>query len=288
MARVFYKMMQKIGRELHDSTGAFTFGFLEGNPPNFLDLCMAPGGFLGIAMQLNPHSIATAYSLPVANGGHQILLPRNSSIKIKLLDVTLLAADLGVDDIPKDHPDQHNFLSREFCDGRVFDGVLCDGQVLRTHTRAPYRENREARRLTVTQLALGLEHIKSGGTMIVLLHKVEAMDTVELLYRFNRFSTVRLFKPATSHTKRSSFYMVGSDIQTGHPEVAMAISRWKNLWKVATFGSDDEYETQVRESSLHVQDILDDFGPKLMHMGKDIWNIQARALLKAPFIAKRS
>lgn len=115
--------------------------------------------------------------------------------------------------IPKDHPDQLNFLPKGFGDGRLFDTVICDGQVLRTHTRASYRENREARRLTVTQLALGLENIKPGGTMIVLLHKVEAMDTVELLYQLNRFSTVRLFKPATSHAKRSSFYMVASDIQ---------------------------------------------------------------------------
>jgi 23S rRNA U2552 (ribose-2'-O)-methylase RlmE/FtsJ len=288
MAILFYKMMQNIGRELHDSTGAFTIRSSQGNPPNFLDLCMAPGGFLGIAMQLNPHSTAIAYSLPVANGGHKILLPTNSSVRIKLLDVTLLAADLGVEEIPKDHPDRRNFLPREFSNERVFDAVLCDGQVLRTHARASYRENREARRLTVTQLALGLEHIKSGGTMIVLLHKVEAMDTVELLHRFNCFSTVRLFKPSKNHGKRSSFYMVATNIQSGHPEVAMAISQWKRMWEVATFGSADEYESQLRENSSRAQDILVDFGPELVRMGKDIWDIQARALSKAPFVAKKS
>lgn len=278
--------MQKIGQELHDSTGAFTIGSSQGNPPNFLDLCMAPGGFLGIAMQLNPHSTATAYSLPVVIGGHKILLPTNSNVKIRLLDVTLLAADLGVEEIPKDHPDRGNFLPREFSNGRVFDAVICDGQVLRTHTRASYRENREARRLTVTQLALGLEHIKSGGTMIVLLHKVEAMDTIELLYRFNRFSVVKLFKSSKSHAKRSSFYMVATDIQTGHSEVAMAISQWKRMWEVATFGSGDEYESQLRENSSRAQDVLDDFGPELVRMGKKIWDTQARALFKAPFVAR--
>jgi 23S rRNA U2552 (ribose-2'-O)-methylase RlmE/FtsJ len=284
-ARVFYRMMQKIGWELHVSTGAFTCGSSQGKPPNFLDLCMAPGGFLDTAMRLNPHSTATAYSLSVADGGHPILLPNNSGVEIKLLDVTLLAADMGVEDIPEDHPDRPSFLPREFCDGRVFDTVLCDGQVLRTHTRASYRKNREARRLTVTQLALGLEHIKPGGTMIVLLHKVEAIDTVELLYQFDHFSTIRLFKPAPSHAKRSSFYMVASDIQTGHPEVATAIVRWKRMWEVATFGNDDDYEIQVRENSSRVQDILDAFGQELVRMGKDIWDIQARALSKAPFIA---
>lgn len=121
--------------------------------------------------------------------------------------------------------------------------------------------------------------------MIVLLHKVEAIDTVELLYLFNSFCAVRLFKPATSHAKRSSFYMVALDIQTEHPEVAKAICRWKRMWEVATFGSDDEYESQVREDSSCVQDILDDFGPELVLIGRSIWGIQARALSKAPFIA---
>jgi len=60
---------------------------------------------------------------------------------------------------------------------------------------------REARRLAVTQLAIGLEHVKIGGTMVVLLHKVEATDTVSLLYRFSKFSSVKLFKP----TVKSSF-----------------------------------------------------------------------------------
>jgi 23S rRNA U2552 (ribose-2'-O)-methylase RlmE/FtsJ len=122
----------------------------------------------------------------------------------------MLAADLGVEDIPKDYPDRKNFLPRGFRNERVFDGVLCDEQVLRMYTRAPCRGNRESRRLTVTQLALWLEHIQSGGTMIVLLHKIETMDTAELLHRFNRFFNVKLFKPTKSHAKRSSFYMVAT------------------------------------------------------------------------------
>lgn len=56
------------------------------------------------------------------------------------------------------------------------------------------------------------------------------------------------------------------------------------MWEIATFGSDDDYENQVRDNSSRVQDILDDFGPKLVQMGRDVWDIQARALSKAPFI----
>lgn len=87
----------------------------------------------------------------------------------------MLAADMGVTDIPEKHPDARKFLPCQMRETQLFDLVLCDGHVLRTHapTRASYRETREPARLKTTQLALGLEHIKPGGTMIVLFHKVE-------------------------------------------------------------------------------------------------------------------
>lgn len=205
-------MMQRIGNELQRRTRALTVPRSQQENSHFLDLCMAPGGFLHAAMELNRHACATAYSLPVEDGGHEILLPEHQNVKVKLLDITMLAADLGLDNIPKEHPDRNNFLPKEFGEGRVFDIVFCDGQVLRTHKRAAYREKREERRLTVTQLALGLEHVKPGGTIIILLHKLEAVDTVELLCQFNRFSSITLFKPAKCHAKRSSFYMIASNI----------------------------------------------------------------------------
>jgi hypothetical protein len=239
-------------------------------------------------MELNRHASATAYSLPVEDGGHKVLLPGHHSVKVKLLDITMLAADLGFDNIPKEHPDRNNFLPRELGDGRVFDMVFCDGQVLRNHKRAAYREKREARRLTVTQLALGLEHVKPGGTIIILLHKLEAVDTVELLCQFNHFSSITLFKPAKCHAKRSSFYMVASNIQTEHPEAITAIHNWKHTWAVATFGGEEDYGEIVRRDNSQAERILDDFGSELVRLGRKIWDIQARALANAPFITGSS
>jgi 23S rRNA U2552 (ribose-2'-O)-methylase RlmE/FtsJ len=286
-AKRFYDMMQRIGNELQRCTGILTVPKSQENP-NLLDLCMAPGGFLHAAMELNRHASATAYSLPVEDGGHKVLLPGHHSVKVKLLDITMLAADLGFDNIPKEHPDRNNFLPREFGDGRVFDMVFCDGQVLRNHKRAAYREKREARRLTVTQLALGLEHVKPGGTIIILLHKLEAVDTVELLCQFNHFSSITLFKPAKCHAKRSSFYMVASNIQTEHPEAITAIHNWKHTWAVATFGGEEDYGEIVRRDNSQAERILDDFGSELVRLGRKIWDIQARALANAPFITGSS
>jgi hypothetical protein len=179
-------------------------------------------------MESNRHAFATAYSLPVEDVGHEILLPGHHSVEANLLDIMMLAADLGLDNSLKVRSDRNNFLLKEFADGRVLDIVFCDGQVLWNHKRAGYRERREAQRLNVMQLALGLKHVKPGGTTIILLHKREAVDTVELLCQFKRFSSVPLFKPAKFHARRSSFYMVASNIQTEHPEVITAIQSWKH------------------------------------------------------------
>lgn len=81
------------------------------------------------------------------------------------------------------------------------------------------------RRLTATQLALGLAHLRPGSTMVVL-HKVEAWPSVGLLHAFARSAAVRLFKPRAAHAKRSSFYMVASAVDTRHPAAAR-----RNVWR---------------------------------------------------------
>lgn len=118
--------MQYIGRELHSATGAFTVANLRAHP-SFLDLCMAPEGFLSDAMGQNPRATAEAYSLPSEAGGHKVILPEQEAVKTKFLDITMLAADMSVGNIPTDHPELADFLPKEISDGRMFDIVFCDG-----------------------------------------------------------------------------------------------------------------------------------------------------------------
>ena len=276
--------MQRIGEELQSSTGAFNLSKSGCAQFSILDLCMAPGGFLDVALKSNPGARALGFSLPTSSGGHKVLLPRSRNTALQFLDVTMLAADIGVTEIPEGHPDAGNFLPRKLHSSELFDLVLCDGQVLRTHNRAPYREQREARRLTLTQLALGLQHLRPGGTMIVLLHRVELWDTVCLLYKFNKFSSVKLFKPTIGHAKRSSFYMVATGVQSLHSEALLAIQRWRVIWRTATFGTDEEYENTLRENDVTAEEVLEDFGEELVRLGKPVWNVQVKALAQAPFI----
>lgn len=277
-------MMQEIGEEMYRLTGALRIS--GSNKPTILDMCMAPGGFLVTALDKNPGACALALSLPISQGGHKVLLPESPDLTVDFLDITMLAADMGVTDIPADHPDADNILPQRFDPCQLFDLVLCDGQVLRTHVRAAYREMREARRLTVTQLAIGLEHVRNGGTMIVLLHKLEAKDNVSLLYTFSKFSSIKLFKPKRHHAKRSSFYMIATDIQSQHFEALMAVEEWKRQWRVATLGTDEEYVKVFGTARLDVEKLLEGFGDELVRLGREVWSTQATALRKAPFMKK--
>ncbi|TQN70160.1 Cap-specific mRNA (nucleoside-2'-O-)-methyltransferase [Colletotrichum shisoi] len=287
-AQFFYQMMQRIGQELHQAVGAFAIQNKSLSQPIVLDMCMAPGGFLATALRLNPNARAVGFSLPVESGGHKILMPESRRVELRFLDITMLAADMGVTEVPVDHPDHGKFLPQQLKPDDLFDLVICDGQVLRTHSREEYRERREARRLTVTQLYLGLKHMRPGGTMVVLLHKLEAWDTVLLLRTVREFATVKVFKPRTSHSKRSSFYMVARNVQSQRTAAVHAIGGWKSIWKAATFGTDEEYQKTLHEGQPSVEEVLSEFGPELIRLGKDVWATQAKALAEAPFIKQQS
>jgi hypothetical protein len=253
-------------------------------------MCAAPGGFLATAMELNLGSEAVAFSLPPSDGGYNVLLSEDKQQYVKFLDITMLAADMGVTDIPEKHPDAGKFLPRQLEETQLFDLVLCDGHVLRTHApiRAPYCETREPARLKTTQLALGLEHIKPGGTMTVLFHKVEYWDTVCFLRRFSKFSSVQLYKPTEGHTTRSSFYMVATDVKPQDPEAILAIENWKAVWRAATFGTDEDFAEALRKGEQSAEEVLEEFGSVLVEHGRKVWETQANALAQAPYIKNKN
>ncbi|KAF2448484.1 hypothetical protein P171DRAFT_353869, partial [Karstenula rhodostoma CBS 690.94] len=287
--RFFYGKMQGIAQEMHQRTG-FSFAIPKGfgDDPAILDMCMAPGGFLTTAMTMNSSAQALGISLPVSDGGDKVLIPEIRGASYKFLDINMLAVDMGVNDIPLGHPDVEKFLPQQFDPNDTFNLVICDGQVLRNQERAAYREHHEAFRLTAAQLAIGLEHLRPGGTMIIILHKVEMPKSVGLLYTFNKFSSVQLCKPENHHTRRSSFYMVVKDVQSQHPEALSAIAAWKRQWKAATFGTDYEFAEALRAEYFDVEKVLKDFGPDLLRMGREVWAIQARGLSTAPWMKEQA
>ncbi|KAK1476319.1 hypothetical protein CTAM01_15509 [Colletotrichum tamarilloi] len=280
----FYNMMKRIGQEMQRNTSALKVKTPSWGKTQILDMGLAPGGFLATAMYLNTGAQAMGFSLPEFDGGHRVMIPDNLDIDRRDVDVTMLAADMGIHDIPADHPDFAKFLPRQFMPGQQFDLVICGGTVVHKQERASYRHESESQRLTTSQLALGLERLRPGGTMVVLFHKMEAWGTVRELYCFSQFSDIKTFKPTTGHNKRSSFYMVATRVQSQSPLAIQAVSRWKHIWQAATFGSEEDFHEARRKNLTDVEEVLDKFGDQLVRKGRRIWHIQAQALEKAPFI----
>ncbi|KAI1431371.1 hypothetical protein GGR50DRAFT_689770 [Xylaria sp. CBS 124048] len=286
--KTYFYLMKRIAEEIHALTGAFEIGTSHGGRPRILDMCMAPGGFLEVAMKHNPRAQARAITLSTRDGGYAVRTTASPNITITFGDITMLAADMGVESIPSGHPDAENFLPREFHPEDIFDIAICDGQVLRTHVRNPWREPREATRLSLTQLVIALEHIRPGGTILFLLHKIESWKSVTLLRTVSKFARLQVYKPRASHRKRSSYYLVASDVQPAHEDAVRVVQEFKQLWKSATFDTEEEYRRVARSQEPDVEEVLADFGPALMKLGEQVWATQAEALEQALLKVRKS
>ncbi|OBT93143.1 hypothetical protein VE01_09223 [Pseudogymnoascus verrucosus] len=177
----------------------------------------------------------------------------------------MFAKEFGVDEVPGTHPGHDSFsLERPFINQR-FDFVICDGQVLRTHKRPKYRERTEASRLTSSQLILALQRIRHGGTLVILLHKIEALDTMELLYLFSQFSDIENVQPSVESAR-------------------VAVIAWKKAWWNATFGGEQGVGAQrLDKDDKYAQAIIDSFSDRFTTLARPVWKIQADALSRTDF-----
>ena len=63
-------------------------------------------------------------------------------------------------------------------------------------------------------------------------------------------------------------------------------SRWKRIWKAATFDEDEKYFEELHEGEPVVEAMLEEFGAQLIKLGTRVWDAQAEGLAKAPFMKK--
>ena len=272
--KYFFDLMRRIGAELQKFTQALS---IESHDPCIMDLCMAPGGYTASALEVNPSATVFGVTFPAAAGGHPLQLKRNPNVHVRFTDITMEAAEIGITDVPYEHPDRGNFRTVPLLATKSkFDLVFCDGQVLRNHAihRHPDRERHEATRLITTQMIIAVRHVKQGGTMIVLLHKVEAWQTVKLLRAFDKFSDIRLFKPTVGHASRSSFYLVAQNIRPGHASALTAKNDWLQMWKDATF----HQKSMAHPDEQEFLEILESFGQKLIGLAEPIWTTQRNGI----------
>lgn len=276
-----------IGKELR-MVGAFEV--FDSNPSEFssLNLCMAPGAYTATILEQYPDASVCGITLPVESGGHKIIIPYGSAdsrIDVAFMDITMLLGeflDPGVN-IPATHPDAAKFVSQSPFSGKFFDLVLCDGNLVKGLGGAGKKESLEPTRLLTAQLVFGMTRVKSGGTFVILLHKADAFNTIEILKDFCSISeSVMLFKPQTAHQKKASFYMVAKGVRSSGREARGCVAKWRACWTRTTFGGAHQTGLQPETpTTADVDALLAEFGPKLIAMSQDVWKIQAEALKRA-------
>jgi hypothetical protein len=127
-----------------------------------------------------------------------------------------------------------------------------------------------------------MKRIKTGGTFIILLHKVDSWGTIEILHILESFSKIQLFKLVRIHAQRSSFYVIAKDVQPEHPKAIEAIQKWKKDWWMVTLAGKEHTGEDKEVEVRRVYSVLDSFGSKLIELVRPIWQIQLDALRKAP------
>lgn len=120
--------------------------------------------------------------------------------------------------------------------------------------------------------------------MVVLLRRPDVWDVVFLLYQFDSFAKIRLFKPCKKHAVRSTFYLVAKDVRPGAEGARAAAEEWKESWWRATSGGGEETgERDPEVSGEGVEKVLEGFGDRLVGLADPVWKIQAGALERQDF-----
>ena len=278
--------MCKIGDEIDAASGG-ALSLLHSNP-RVLDLCMAPGGFTASSLKHSPHAVVCALTLPHDLGGLKVIHRRDIRVSMKFGDITMLHTEFGVTEIPNDHGELSHFSDKRPWHGELFDLIFCDGQVLQSHEPyiADFRRPVEAVRLTVSQLILAMQRIKSGGTLIMLLHEVGAYETIKILSVIDDIAEIQLFKPVSGHRKNGTFYVIGKNLQPEHPKAVAAVNGWKNVWKELTFPVINENEHRDTKALIskpelagEAAELLERFAGRVIELGEPIWQVQMEALV---------
>ncbi|KAJ5761171.1 hypothetical protein N7520_008327 [Penicillium odoratum] len=249
-----------------------------------LDLCMAPGGFTTAAAKNLTEPMIDGMTLPPEIGGYEVIA-KSFCQRIIYSDITMYPTEMGyAGHVPEGHPDARKFETNQPLLGNRYSIVFCGGAVGRDHPRKDYRKDCEGTRLIVSQTVFAMNHLNPGGSIVLLLHRVEAWDTVCILNAFNQFSEIELYKHPKCHAIKSSFYLVARNIDLEHPAAKESVSYWRSLWRYLTFK-----DIPVPESTLYgsddafVQKLIEEFGPYYRKIARPVWKCQAKALRKQSF-----
>jgi hypothetical protein len=173
--------------------------------------------------------------------------------------------------------------SLPFDSTKRFDVVLLDGHQLR---RQPSARPGDWDRLLVSQIIIGLQAVKKGGTLVIKLADAEQVNTAKLLHMFDILSaSLDTFKPRYMHATHGTFYAVMKGVGEGRGATRLPglVDSFKELWVDLTIGGADGAGRVLNEEDLDF--IISTMEmrqaknlDRLIDMSRRVWEVQARAL----------
>jgi hypothetical protein len=116
------------------------------------------------------------------------------------------------------------------------------------------------------------------------MHKLDSWRSFDLIYRFSKIAKVFLYKHYKYHKTRSSFYLVAKAVESESPYAKSLVEGWKEQYKIATFGSEDQYVEMHKVDKEVAERRLEEFGAEYVKMGIKVWKTQADGLENTWFI----
>ncbi|KAK5635712.1 hypothetical protein RRF57_011424 [Xylaria bambusicola] len=201
-------------------------------------------------MDISQDSNCLAFTLPPEDDWGPVRLNTTARLAFYPFDINCLAADMGayvtkrqepfgpnrplhLEATPEtrglvacEHPEPGKFSVVPLLKpDDIFDLVICDARVFLGNLEL--QDSVEVDRMQLVQLALGLEHVRPGGKMVIRLARIESWSAVDLIHRFSQFSTLEIFKHFDVGTKWPDCYLVASNIRSKQTEAINAVSFWK-------------------------------------------------------------
>ncbi|KAH8822936.1 hypothetical protein DL96DRAFT_325891 [Flagelloscypha sp. PMI_526] len=196
--RMFYGMA-RVFQEL-DNEGRLSERGLS-QPLNFLDIGCCPGGFAFYILKRHATAQGTGISLPENQGGHGLQLRKPLRNRLKVITTDILCS---------------LSLERASISPHSHDLVILDGHVLRDYLQLKNTTIHHCvwkHYLLLAPLVLAIRSIKLGGTLVMLLKNPENIDVAQLIWIFDRVSTIiHLVKPKTFHRERGTCYLIAHGV----------------------------------------------------------------------------
>lgn len=274
LSRIWFGRMQTILGEIDNLRECIR----ERGALKFLDLGCCPGGFTTYILEKNAQATGLGISLDVEKGGHAPLISADHLKRFDLRFADLTYYQLGPSKINGRRLQVVPFDIR----GRTFDLALLDGHHLRTQVHGlPW----DGIRLSLSQIILGLQSVKQGGTIVMKLSRPENAYSARILHMLDKICTnLSTCKPRTMHSDRGTFYAVAKGVGLGEEggRLPNILNTFKYLWLEATFGGEEGQGRPLTEKDLDfivtIEDLQNHYLDRLIQLGRMVWKIQEQGI----------